>query len=182
MSTAALPSSLVMDVGASARCPVHADAQLPPLHLPPQPADGREGAANFPVRSTLVLTGASRGIGHATVKLFAQAGWRIITCSRQSFERDRCPWEAGPEDHVKVDLGDRAAAERAVADIKARLAGGSLHALVNNAGISPKASDGWRLGSLTTPLDTWMSVFHVIFSPRQIGYALKKHDIEIKRL
>ena len=27
---------------------------------------------------TLVLTGASRGIGHATVKKFSAAGWRII--------------------------------------------------------------------------------------------------------
>jgi len=110
-----------------------------------------------------VLTGASRGIGHATVKLFAHAGWRIITCSRQPFERDRCPWEAGPEDHMKVDLGDREATHRAIDDIKDRLDGGPLHALVNNAGISPKAPDGSRLGSLTTSLDTWMSVFHVNF-------------------
>ncbi len=30
-------------------------------------------------RRTLVLTGASRGIGHATVKRFSSAGWRVIT-------------------------------------------------------------------------------------------------------
>ncbi|MFP6726737.1 MAG: SDR family NAD(P)-dependent oxidoreductase, partial [Alphaproteobacteria bacterium] len=47
-------------------------------------------------RRTLVLTGASRGIGHATVKRFSSAGWRVITCSRQAFPED-CPWEAGPE-------------------------------------------------------------------------------------
>jgi NAD(P)-dependent dehydrogenase (short-subunit alcohol dehydrogenase family) len=110
-----------------------------------------------------VLTGASRGIGHATVKLFAQEGWRIITCSRQPFQRERCPWDAGPEDHVEVDLGNREAVPQAIADIKARLHGGPLHALVNNAGISPKAPDGSRLGSLTTALDTWMNVFHVNF-------------------
>ena len=34
-------------------------------------------------RPTLVLTGASRGIGHATVKRFGEAGWRVITCSRE---------------------------------------------------------------------------------------------------
>ena len=33
----------------------------------------------------LVLTGASRGIGHATVKRFSEEGWRVITCSRQPF-------------------------------------------------------------------------------------------------
>ena len=54
---------------------------------------------------TLLLTGASRGIGHATVKRFSSAGWRVITCSRQPFPED-CPWEAGPEDHIQVDLAD----------------------------------------------------------------------------
>ena len=35
-------------------------------------------------RRTLLLTGASRGIGHATVKRFSAAGWRVITCSRHA--------------------------------------------------------------------------------------------------
>ena len=54
-------------------------------------------------RKTLILTGASRGIGHATVKRFSTAGWRVITCSRNPFPED-CPWDAGPEDHIVVDL------------------------------------------------------------------------------
>jgi NAD(P)-dependent dehydrogenase (short-subunit alcohol dehydrogenase family) len=114
-------------------------------------------------RKTMVLTGASRGIGHATVKLFAQAGWRIITCSRQPFNRDRCPWDAGPDDHVQVDLSDHRALHFAIHDIKARLGGAPLSALINNAGISPKDGQGGRLSSLTTPVDTWMTVFHVNF-------------------
>jgi NAD(P)-dependent dehydrogenase (short-subunit alcohol dehydrogenase family) len=36
-------------------------------------------------RKTLILTSASRGIGHATVKRFSSAGWRVITCSRHGF-------------------------------------------------------------------------------------------------
>jgi len=32
-------------------------------------------------RKTLILTGASRGIGHAAVKRFSSAGWGVITCS-----------------------------------------------------------------------------------------------------
>ncbi len=114
-------------------------------------------------RKTMVLTGASRGIGHATVKLFSQAGWRIITCSRHSFDRDRCPWDLGPEDHVQVDLADHRAVPLAIADIRARLQGDPLHALVNNAGISPKGADNTRMTSLTTSIETWMSVFHVNF-------------------
>ena len=42
-------------------------------------------------KRTLVLTGASRGIGHATVKRFSAEGWRVLTCSRKPFD-DRCPW------------------------------------------------------------------------------------------
>lgn len=114
-------------------------------------------------RKTMVLTGASRGIGHATVKLFSEAGWRIITCSRQPFNGDQCPWDSGLLDHVQVDLGDRRAVSRAIDDIKARLGGAPLHALVNNAGLSPKSTDGSRLSSLTTPVETWMNVFHVNF-------------------
>jgi NAD(P)-dependent dehydrogenase (short-subunit alcohol dehydrogenase family) len=114
-------------------------------------------------RKTMVLTGASRGIGHATVKLFSQAGWRIITCSRRAFDRDRCPWDLGPEDHVQVDLADHRAVPLAVADIRARLNGDPLHALVNNAGISPKGADNTRMTSLTTSIETWMSIFHVNF-------------------
>ena len=58
-------------------------------------------------RKTLILTGASRGIGHATVKRFSSAGWRVITCSRHPFPED-CPWEMGPEDHIQVDLAVQA--------------------------------------------------------------------------
>ena len=56
-------------------------------------------------RKALILTGASRGIGHATVKRFSSAGWRVISCSRHPFP-EHCPWEAGPEDHIQVDLAD----------------------------------------------------------------------------
>ena len=57
-----------------------------------------------------------------------------------------------PKLAVEVDLGDREAVVQAIKGIKVRLDGGPLHALINNAGISPKAEDGSRLGSLTTPV------------------------------
>lgn len=113
-------------------------------------------------RKTLLLTGASRGIGHATVKRFASAGWRVITCSRYPFPED-CPWEAGPEDHIEVDLSKPDDTMRAVEEIRSRLTTGRLEALVNNAGISPKGPNGERLDTLSTDLDTWMHVFNVNF-------------------
>lgn len=115
-------------------------------------------------RKTLILTGASRGIGHATVKRFSSAGWRVITCSRHAFPED-CPWEMGPEDHIQVDLADPANTEEAIAEMRERLKdqGSKLHALVNNAAISPKGPDGGRLGVFGTSIDLWYQVFQVNF-------------------
>lgn len=115
-------------------------------------------------RKTLILTGASRGIGHATVKRFASAGWRVFTCSRHEFPKD-CPWEMGPEDHIQVDLADPNDTARAIAEMKERLRdqGARLNALVNNAGISPKGEEGARLGAIETALEDWQHVFQVNF-------------------
>jgi NAD(P)-dependent dehydrogenase (short-subunit alcohol dehydrogenase family) len=113
-------------------------------------------------RKTLLLTGASRGIGHATVKRFASAGWRVITCSRYPFPED-CPWEAGPEDHIQIDLSDPNSTIEAVEEIRRRLPDGRLEALVNNAGISPKGPNGERMDTITTDLKSWGQVFHVNF-------------------
>src|SRR3954454_18513156 len=113
-------------------------------------------------RRALLLTGASRGIGHATVKRFSAAGWRVITCSRHPFP-ENCPWEMGPEDHIQVDLADPADTQRAVEEIKRRLPDRELHALVNNAAISPKAEGGQRLSSIATTQDVWRHVLQVNF-------------------
>lgn len=113
-------------------------------------------------KRTLLLTGASRGIGHATVKRFASAGWRVIACSRQPFPED-CPWEGGRDDHIQVDLANPADTMRAIAEIKSRLPDGRLHALVNNAGISPKGAGGSRLAAIDTSVEDWMKVFQVNF-------------------
>jgi NAD(P)-dependent dehydrogenase (short-subunit alcohol dehydrogenase family) len=109
---------------------------------------------------TLLLTGASRGIGHATVKRFSTAGWRVITISRQPFS-EKCPWSHGKENHLRMDLAELDQIEHGLMELKRRLPGGKLHALVNNAGISPKMSDGSRMDIIHTELKTWLHVFSV---------------------
>ncbi len=69
-------------------------------------------------RKTVVLTGASRGIGHATVMRFSREGWRIVT---RSGERDASnelrafrqslPVIAEPPLAAGAKLGDRIRAE-----------------------------------------------------------------------
>jgi NAD(P)-dependent dehydrogenase (short-subunit alcohol dehydrogenase family) len=123
-------------------------------------------------RRTLLLTGASRGIGHATVKRFSAAGWRVITCSRHGFP-ENCPWEMGPEDHIQVDLADERKTLEAIAEIKQRLPNNDLHALVNNAAISPKAEGGARLSTLDTSNSDWHHVFQVnFFAPIMLARGL----------
>ncbi len=109
----------------------------------------------------ILLTGASRGIGHATVRKFSEEKWRVITCSRQAFD-PKCPWPGGEENHVQVDLSNPNNTLEAIDEVKKRL-DGKLHALVNNAGISPKGDDGERLDTLGTDVSIWGKVFHVNF-------------------
>jgi NAD(P)-dependent dehydrogenase (short-subunit alcohol dehydrogenase family) len=107
------------------------------------------------------------------VKRFSSAGWRVITCSRHAFP-ENCPWAAGPEDHIQVDLADPADTARAVAEMRERLTGGKLHALVNNAAISPKGAKGERLGVLESSMDVWRQVFEVnFFSTIWLAQGLK---------
>ena len=121
---------------------------------------------------TLLLTGASRGIGHATVKRFSAAGWRVITISRQPFS-EKCPWAHGKENHLQMDLADPGQIEQGLRELKRRLPESKLHALVNNAGISPKMPDGSRMDTIHTDLKIWWHVFSVnLFSTIALARGL----------
>ncbi|MBV6819999.1 SDR family oxidoreductase [Rahnella sp. PD12R] len=122
-------------------------------------------------KKTLLLTGASRGIGHATVKHFYAAGWRIFTASRQNWV-DECPWAEGFLNHIHLDLEDIDSVQKALPMIKERL-GGRLDALVDNAGISPKTPTGGRMGVLGSDYTTWLQVFNVnLFSTAILATGL----------
>jgi NAD(P)-dependent dehydrogenase (short-subunit alcohol dehydrogenase family) len=123
-------------------------------------------------RKTLLLTGASRGIGHATVRRFSEAEWRIITSSR-----DEVPPECGRNpywtDHVTADLSHARHLDDFVARVTALLGDGGLDALVNNAGISPKSPTRERLGCLNGDLADWHEVFQLnFFTPLMLARSL----------
>ena len=110
---------------------------------------------------TIIVTGASRGIGHATALRFHAEGWRVITVSRHP-PPGQCPWSVA-NSHILLDLSDLGDIARCVEIIRGMLVDGELNALVNNAGVSPKKPDGLRLNSLETDIGTWQSMYNTNF-------------------
>lgn len=111
-------------------------------------------------KPVVVVTGASRGIGHAIVKHFYDQGWDVITMARTPFSTV-CPWAEGIVRHVTVDLLDRNSIDQATNNLRELLGDNGLHALVNNAGISPKKPDGSRMAASETDVDTFVAVQQV---------------------
>jgi NAD(P)-dependent dehydrogenase (short-subunit alcohol dehydrogenase family) len=111
-------------------------------------------------RPVVLLTGASRGIGHSTVKFFHHHGWQILTLARTPFPY-QCEDESAQSGHIVGDLSNLEEIEQIAAKVRRKIPDGKLHALVNNAGISPKAADGGRLGLAQTTAEIWQQVMNV---------------------
>ncbi len=84
---------------------------------------------------TVLVTGASRGIGSAIAKRFINDGCRVAVGfhNNQSLADDVCEGHSNAVP-VQIDVGDRASVKRALARIHEKL--GSVDILVNNAGIA----------------------------------------------
>jgi NAD(P)-dependent dehydrogenase (short-subunit alcohol dehydrogenase family) len=123
-------------------------------------------------RKILLLTGASRGIGHATVRRFSEAGWRVITSSREDVPEE-CKRDPNWTHHIPADLADTAEVERFIAEVQHVLGDDALAALVNNAGVSPKTPFRERLGVLNGEIDAWHEVFQLnFFTPLTLAKGL----------
>jgi NAD(P)-dependent dehydrogenase (short-subunit alcohol dehydrogenase family) len=128
-------------------------------------------------RKTVVLTGASRGIGHATVQRFSAEGWRIVTCSREAIPEE-CKRDPNWTHHITADLGKTADTEHFIDEALKVLGDAPVHALVNNAAISPKTSFKERLGCLNGDVEAWREVFELnFFAPLILarGFAKPLH-------
>jgi len=80
---------------------------------------------------TVLITGASSGVGEATARLFARSGWNVVASAR-AIERIG-GWADQPNiARLALDVTDEAGVQAAVASAAERFDG--LDALVNNAG------------------------------------------------
>lgn len=83
---------------------------------------------------TAFITGASRGIGEATARLFAQAGARVALVARSSEEISRIASEIGAGAlAVPCDIASYASVDAAASETEAKL--GPIDILINNAGV-----------------------------------------------
>jgi 3-oxoacyl-[acyl-carrier protein] reductase len=73
--------------------------------------------------NTALITGAGRGIGLATARAFAQAGWRVL-----ALDKDFSKFDLKHAERIEYDLRD-------LSGIKALVANREIHTLVNNAGV-----------------------------------------------
>jgi NAD(P)-dependent dehydrogenase (short-subunit alcohol dehydrogenase family) len=128
-------------------------------------------------RKTVVVTGASRGIGHCIARRFLAENWRVITCARAEVP-PQCRRDPNWVHHFSCDLADPADTQSFVDNANSLLNGAPLHALINNAGLSPKTPYKERLGVLNGSIDGWKEVFELnFFAPLRLarGFAGALH-------
>ncbi|WP_294251043.1 SDR family NAD(P)-dependent oxidoreductase [uncultured Sphingomonas sp.] len=111
---------------------------------------------------TVLITGATAGIGEASVRAFADAGWHVVATGRRA---DRLEKLAGERVHtLAFDIRDDAARDEALASLPAPFS--EIDLLINNAGLAlglepaQKASlDNWQT-MIDTNVTALVSITH----------------------
>jgi NAD(P)-dependent dehydrogenase (short-subunit alcohol dehydrogenase family) len=86
---------------------------------------------------SVVITGASTGIGWASAKLLLDRGFRVFGSVRKQADADRLKAQFGPNFTALIfDVTDEAAVLAASREVRSALNGQTLTGLVNNAGIA----------------------------------------------
>lgn len=87
------------------------------------------------IQKVALVTGAARGIGLATARLFIEEGWLVAVLDRDADELQKAAADLGQAVSAFVcDVSDPAAVDRIIADVLSRF--GRIDALVNNAGVA----------------------------------------------
>jgi 3-oxoacyl-[acyl-carrier protein] reductase len=106
-----------------------------------------------------LVTGAAKGIGLATSQKLIAAGCKVVMVDRLPIELGKLGISSEHALAFSGDVSDAAFLSRLKEQIDARL--GTVSILVNNAGISPKRTDGRSSGILEVTLDEWSKVLMI---------------------
>jgi len=102
--------------------------------------------------TTVLITGANRGIGLEFVKQYAGDGWRVLACCRAPDAAGDLRLAKGDIEIFKLDLNDSAAAKRLAASIEE-----PIDLVIANAGVG-----GWGIPSFGDfDYDGWADVMKV---------------------
>jgi len=85
-------------------------------------------------QKTAIVTGAARGIGLATTKLFLSDGWRVAMVDRDAEELAIAARDLSDAVPLVFDISDPAQVDQMASEAEREL--GSVAALVNNAGVA----------------------------------------------
>lgn len=105
-------------------------------------------------RQTVLITGASRGIGLEYVKQYAEHGFRTIATARKPEQAHALQQLAKQYSHVEIYALD-VADTLAIRQLAAQLADLRLDILINNAGVYPDSQFG------QCDAQAWLSAFQV---------------------
>ena len=126
---------------------------------------------------TMLVTGASRGLGFELVRQYGAEGWRIYACCRNPAQADAlaalAAQAAGAITVHTLDVGDAAQIE-ALAE---SLSGTPIDLLVNNAGLLGCTIDDQGPGTFgTIDYDTWAEVHEInTMAPLRVTEAFVDH-------
>ena len=118
--------------------------------------------------TTILVTGANRGIGLEFVKQYVAEGADVIACCREPAKAADLKAVRGKVRVMALDVGDPAS----VAALKKDLGDQGIDVLINNAGVSgPRnATPG------TLDMEAWLNVFRVnSIAPFMLALALKNN-------
>jgi NAD(P)-dependent dehydrogenase (short-subunit alcohol dehydrogenase family) len=90
--------------------------------------------------TTVMITGAARGLGLEFTRLYAARGWKVLACARRP---DGLKSVEGDVQHHPLEVTDY----KAVKALAQKLEGESIDILICNAGIAGRGSPGQNFGT-----------------------------------